>query len=139
MFVCNIAIAADEKLRDKLSKGTVTLTAEVKGCDADAELFCPGLKPGSQQALMCMIAYEEKLSDTCKLGIAEAAMSIKMSAAALDYSVQACEADADKYCLDVQPGDGKIINCLKKNEAKLNKACTTALKDTGLWNIGASK
>jgi hypothetical protein len=39
--------------------------------------------------------------------------------------------------MDVEPGEGRIISCLRKNEAKLNKACTAALKETGLWNLGA--
>jgi hypothetical protein len=137
IFMSNLALAESEKLRDKLSKGTITLTSEVKGCDADAKQYCPGLDPNSQKAFMCMMAYEDKLSQSCKLGILEAAMSIKMGVAAIDYSVRACEADADNYCLDVQPGDGRIVSCLKKNEAKVSKACITALKDTGLWNIDA--
>ena len=83
-----------------------------------------------------MMAYEDKLSEACKLGIMEAAMSIKMGAAAIDYSVQACEADADKYCLDVKPGEGRLVRCIKKHESSVSKACIAALKDTGLWNIG---
>jgi hypothetical protein len=132
----NPAMAEGEKLREKLSKGTITLTADIKGCDEDAKKLCPGLEANSQKGFMCMMAYEDNLSEKCKLGIAEAAMAIKMGAAAIDYSVRACEADADKYCLDVQPGEGKIVGCLKKNEKKLTKECISALKDTGLWNIG---
>ena len=138
LFFANPVMAAEgEKLREKLSKGTITITADVKGCDADAKKFCPGLEPGSQKSFMCMMAYEDKLSEACKLGITEAAMSIKMGMAAIDYSVRACEADADKFCLDVKPGEGKIVSCLKKNEAKVSKACVTALKETGLWDVGA--
>ena len=137
IFMSNLALAESEKLRDKLSKSGVTLTSEVKGCDEDAKQYCSGLDPNSQKAFMCMMAYEDKLSPSCKLGILEAALSIKMSVAAIDYSVRACEADADKYCLDVQAGDGRIVSCLKKNEAKVSKTCITTLKDTGLWNIDA--
>ena len=84
-----------------------------------------------------MLAYEEKLSATCLLGIAEAALSLKMGAAAIDYSVESCEADADKYCLNVKPGEGRMVGCIKKHEAKVSKECVTALKETGLWNMGA--
>ena len=80
-----------------------------------------------------MMAYEEKLSQACKIGIAEAAVALKMGAAAIDYSIQACEADADKFCLDVAPGEGRLISCIKKNEAKVSKDCITTLKETGLW------
>lgn len=126
-----------EGLVEKLRKGKITLTADVKGCDADIEQYCPGLPRNSQKAFMCMMAYEDKLSESCKLGIAEAAMSIKMSKAAIDYSVRVCEEDADKYCLDVEPGEGRLINCIKEHEAEVSEPCVTALKETGLWNIDA--
>jgi len=57
---------------------------------------------------------------------------------ALEYSIKACEADADKYCLDVEAGDGRIVSCLRKNEARLNKECAAALKGSGLWDLGAN-
>ena len=138
-LLSNVVQAEGQKLKEKLSKGTITITAEIKGCDDDAKKYCPGLKAGSQNLFMCMMAYEEKISKECKLGIQEAAIAMKMGAAALEYSAQACEADADKHCLNVQPGNGQIVACLKKNEAKVSEQCITALKETGLWNMGAKK
>lgn len=136
-FISGAAVAEGEKLAEKLSKGTITLSVSINGCEADAEKYCSGLPLDSQKAFMCMIAYEDKLSTVCKLGIEEAAMSLQMSATALDYSVRACEADADKFCLDVQPGDGRIVGCLRKHEAKVSKDCVSILKETGLWDLGA--
>lgn len=130
------AFAEGEKLKEKLSRGTIILTAEIKGCDEDTKKYCPGLKPGSQKAFMCMMAYEDMLSDACKNGVMEAAVALKMGAAAIDYSLSACEADADKYCLDVQPGEGRLVSCIKKNEARVSKGCVNALKETGLWAVG---
>jgi hypothetical protein len=135
IFISGSAQAEGQKLADKLSKGVMTLSVQIKGCDADAKKYCPGLPSNSQKAFMCMMAYEDKLSTTCKLGIAEAAMSMKMGMIAIDYSIRACEADADKHCLKVQPGEGRLVSCLKKNEAKVSKDCVSALKQTGLWNI----
>lgn len=129
--------AESGKLADKLSKGVITMSVKVKGCDADAKKYCPGLPSNSQKAFMCMMAYEDQLSTTCKLGFAEAAMKMKMGMVAFDYSIRACEVDADKHCLEVKPGDGRLVSCLKKNEAKVSKDCVATLKKTGLWNIGA--
>jgi hypothetical protein len=64
-------------------------------------------------------------------------MSLKMGAMAIDYSISACEADADKYCLDVQPGEGRLIGCIRQHEARVSQECITALKDTGLWSVRA--
>jgi hypothetical protein len=45
-------------------------------------------------------------------------------------------ADADKFRLEVQPGNGRIVQCLVNNEANLAEQCVTALKETGMWEIG---
>ncbi len=54
-FMFNTALAEGEKLKDKLSKGAIILSAEIKDCDADAKQHYPGLDPGSQKALMCCL------------------------------------------------------------------------------------
>jgi len=138
MLVSNAAMAEGKKLADKLSNVVIeTVAIEVPACDADAAILCPGLPRGSQKSFMCLMAYEDNLSVDCQLGIVEAAIALEKGMMALEYSIKACEADADKYCLDVEAGEGRIVSCLRKNEAKLNKVCTAALKESGLWGLGA--
>lgn len=137
MFFSNTAMAEGQKLADKLSNTAIAVNLEVESCNADATIFCPGLPLNSKKSFMCLSAYEDNLSLACKIGIVEAAMALEMGMMALDYSINACEADADKHCLNVKPGEGRIVSCLRKNESKLTKECTTALKETGLWNLGA--
>ena len=137
LFISSAAMAEGEKLADKLSKSTIAVNIEINSCNADAAIFCPGLPLNSQKSFMCLMAYEDNLSIACELGIVEAAMALEMGMIAIDYSIKACEADADKYCLDVEAGEGRIVSCLRENEARLTKECTTALKQTGLWDLGA--
>lgn len=40
----------------------------------------------------------------------------------------ACKADAEKLCKDVQPGGGKMIECLKQHQADLSPACSSNMK-----------
>ncbi|SKA37318.1 cysteine rich repeat-containing protein [Consotaella salsifontis] len=40
---------------------------------------------------------------------------------------QACEADFRRYCPNVQPGGGRILECLQANAARLTPACHSAL------------
>ncbi len=79
------------------------------------------------------------LSITPSPSVSVAAIALLMNTGvnAIDYSIKACEADADKHCLNVAAGEGRIVSCLRKNESKLTKECTAALKETGLWNLGA--
>ncbi len=62
---------------------------------------------------------------------------LKKSLLVIKHSIDTCEADADKYCLDVKAGEGRIVGCLKQNESKISKECKTVLKETGMWDIGA--
>jgi hypothetical protein len=137
LFISSSAIAEGKKLADKLSGAAIAVNIEVPSCEADAAILCPGLPLNSQKSFMCLMAYEDNLSLDCQLGIVEAAIALEMGMMAIDYSIKACEADADKYCLDVEAGEGRIVSCLRENEAKLNKECTSALKETGLWDLGA--
>jgi hypothetical protein len=123
-------------LAEKLQEGDIVIASSVTGCDEDIKQHCDGLGDNTDKIFMCLAAYEEHLSPECKQGILEAALSVKMGAAALDYSISACEADADTHCLDVQPGEGRIVSCIKANEPKVSKECIAALKETGLWELG---
>ena len=135
MFISCAAVAG-EKLADKLSNSTLIVNIEISGCEADENLLCPGLQHNSRKSFMCLMAYEAHLSNSCALGIVEAAMTLEAGMMAIDHSIKACEADADKFCLEVQPGNGRIVQCLVRNEANLAEQCVTALKNTGMWNIG---
>ncbi len=121
-------------LAEKLKQGKITISSTVKGCDEDIEQHCPGLGNKSGKIFLCLAAYEEQLTPQCRQGVLEARLAIETGRAAIEYSVRACEADADAFCLDVQPGQGRILQCLKSNEASISSACTTALKETGMWN-----
>ena len=136
LFFAAAATAAGEKLADKLSNSALIVDIKVSGCEADTSLLCPGLKPNRRKSFMCLMAYEDNLSNACALGIVEAAMTLEAGMMAIDHSIKACEADADKFCLDVQPGDGRIVQCLVQNEPSLASQCVTALKETGMWNMG---
>ena len=40
---------------------------------------------------------------------------------------EACAADYQSFCVGVMPGGGRILACLKKNEAKLSPECKKAM------------
>ena len=139
VFFISTSINAEQTskpLAEKLQEGHIIINSSVIGCDEDIKQHCDGLGNNSEKVFMCLAAYEEHLSTDCKLGILEAAVSVRMGAAALNYSIVSCEADADKHCLDVQPGEGRMVSCIKANESNVSKECVTALKETGLWELG---
>ncbi len=40
----------------------------------------------------------------------------------------ACKEDVDKLCKDVQPGEGKILACLKSHQSEVSPKCAGYLK-----------
>jgi hypothetical protein len=51
---------------------------------------------------------------------------------ALAYTANECRDDLKTYCADIKPGEGRLIQCIEKNDAKITKRCKQAMKDTGL-------
>jgi len=50
-------------------------------------------------------------------------------AAAAGPAVEACKADVQTLCPGIQPGDGRIKQCMMKNRSKLSDGCKAALKE----------
>ncbi len=42
---------------------------------------------------------------------------------------EACAADVKTLCADIEPGDKRIIKCLRKNKEKVSDACKASLKE----------
>jgi hypothetical protein len=40
----------------------------------------------------------------------------------------ACKADVEKLCKDVQPGEGRILECMKTHQKELSPKCTAQVK-----------
>ncbi len=137
VFASGTAVAEGKKLTEKLANSDLTIIIDIQNCNADTEILCPGLSQNSKKSLMCLMAYEDNLSLACKLGIIEAAMILELGMLDINHSINACETDADKYCLNVKPGAGRIVSCLRENKSKVSKKCTSALKETGMWDLGA--
>lgn len=114
-------------------KDNSAIVTSVRGCEGDISRHCSGPGQNATKVFMCLMAYEEQLSPTCRKGVLEAALSIKAGSEAIDYSLSACETDVDAYCRNVQPGKGRVVGCIRANESNVSKACISALKETGLW------
>ncbi|NOQ89709.1 MAG: hypothetical protein GQ549_02055 [Gammaproteobacteria bacterium] len=137
VFASSTVMAEGKKLAEKLANSNITVSIDIPNCNADAAILCPGLSRNSQKSMMCLMAYEDNLSTACKLGIIEAVLIFELGMLEINHSINACEADADKYCLDVEPGAGRIVNCLRENKSKISSECSSALKDSGFWDPGA--
>jgi len=85
-------------------------------CQGDLVKFCKDVKPGGGAIAKCLKAHENDLSPTCKERVSQTKQKVQ------DFK-EACQGDVTKFCNDVPPGGGRILQCLKGHEVELSPAC----------------
>jgi len=103
-----------------------------EGCNKEIRTYCSNVTPGEGRVLACLFSHQDKLSGRCEYALYDAAVQLERAVAALTYVANECDADLETYCANIRPGEGRLVQCLKKNEKKLNQRCTQAIKDVGL-------
>ncbi len=102
------------------------------GCKTEIDSYCKDVTPGEGRILACLYARQDKLSGKCEFALYDAAVRLERAVAALSYAANECEDDLDKYCSGVEMGEGRLLECIDKNDAKVSSRCKQALKDVGL-------
>jgi len=62
--------------------------------------------------------------------IISVALLLSGSSAVAQGAARACVADVRKHCADVQPGEGRIADCVKKHVGDLSAPCQDLLAAT---------
>jgi len=104
----------------------------VNGCKVELEKYCSQVTPGQGRILACLYAYQDKLSGQCEYALYDAAVQLERAIATLSYVVNECGDDLDRHCSSVPAGEGRLLNCLEKNDKQVSGRCKQALKDVGL-------
>lgn len=86
----------------------------MRKCHQEAKAFCKD-KNGSEM-FKCMKDNVSKLSPECQQKFA--AKKEQMQEVR-----EACKDDKEKFCKDVPLGDGKVMECMKKNMEQLSEGC----------------
>lgn len=115
-----------------LSAQETIIETVANGCKTEIETYCKTVTPGEGRILACLYAYGDKLSGKCEYALYDAAARLERAVAALTYVAKECEADLAANCAGVKAGEGRLLQCLEKNEAKVSQRCKGAIKDVGL-------
>jgi hypothetical protein len=100
-----------------------------EGCKKEIESYCKQVTPGESRVLSCLYAYQDQLSGRCEYALYDAAAQLERVVGALAYVANECGADLEKHCAAIQPGEGRLAQCLKKNEKNISERCRQAMKD----------
>lgn len=103
----------------------------VNGCKTELESYCKDVTPGQGRGLACLYAHGDKLSGQCEYALYDAAVQLERAVAALSYMANECGEDLSTYCGGVVIGEGRVLDCLAKNEAKVSERCKQAQQDLG--------
>lgn len=90
----------------------------------DSAKLCAGNALAKEGGIsVCLAAHKKQLSSKCKTQvdrvIRDKAYDYRFDAALFS----ACEADATNVCKNVQPGQGRVIGCLRDNRFQLSWEC----------------
>ena len=99
-------------------------------CEADTKQYCSGAQPGSDQAIECLKDHYKDVSQECYDSLAQKQQPEQQQSDQQQSSNgfrQICREDAKKYCADVQPGGGRIKNCLMDHSQELSQNCYDVL------------
>ena len=87
---------------------------------------------GEGRLLACFYAHEDKLSGQCQWALYEGAAQLEMFAAAVTHVATECWDDLEKYCAEVELGEGRVGTCLLEHKAEVTDACRQAMDDVGM-------
>ena len=100
-------------------------------CGKDIATYCGKANLGGGRVQRCLAQNQAKISANCKAASVEVVALLQKRAAARQAVLKVCEADIGRLCSGVQPGDGNLLGCFLKAEARANPQCRQAVTDAG--------
>ena len=70
--------------------------------------------------MKCMKEHSNDLSAECKADMNQKKEQHQVEG---HQKLDACKGDIEKFCKDIQPGGGRIMQCLKQHSAELSPSC----------------
>jgi hypothetical protein len=102
------------------------------GCSSELTQYCAAVTPGEGRLLACLYAHGDKLSGQCEMALYDAAVRLERAINAITYVASECRAEIQTHCASVEPGQGRIAQCLVAKAAQLSPGCDEALTTVGL-------
>jgi hypothetical protein len=122
-IVTRSAQAETDISKRAIEKAEAAITKIVKACAADIKSFCPRVTLGEGRLALCILAHEDQVSDSCFATVFDVADNIDLALSNISRAADVCEEEIDKHCAAVEPGQGRIAQCLIDKETELASAC----------------
>jgi hypothetical protein len=114
---------------------TATPAQGANVCRAEIERVCGAQKAQGREAVRaCVQQNRSQFSQACQDQMAKKAQGRDNRGEKKKgqrQAAEACRADVQRLCANVQPGEGRIMQCLKQNQAQLSQPCKDAAAQAG--------
>lgn len=122
LFVVS-AVAQTDVVKNVIAKAEAAMAMVDAACEDDFGKYCSTVTPGEGRLALCLMAHEDKVSDTCYATFIDVADGVELAISNVWRAADACERDAEKVCATVTPGEGRIAQCLIENKASVSPGC----------------
>jgi hypothetical protein len=122
------AFAAEDPLKQGVQGALDTFS---EGCQQELTTFCKDVTPGEGRILACLYAFQDKVTPRCEFALYDSIGQLDRMLTSLSYAVGECRDDLKTHCSEIKPGEGRLLDCLNRNESKISNRCSYALKDAG--------
>ena len=102
------------------------------GCEKELTTYCKDVTPGEGRIVACLYAHGDKVSGQCEYALYDAVAQLQRALSTMAYLANECNADLDKVCGKVEMGEGRVLTCLKENQATVTPRCSQAMDDIDL-------
>jgi len=102
-------------------KLAASVSSDEYPCMNELEKFCKGVKSGEGRLLMCLDSHKDELSPVCS-------EKVDQFRSRVEDAKKICAADIEKFCPDVQLGQGRLLRCLKEKMSVLSPLCRGELQ-----------
>ncbi len=113
----------------KVEPAPISASVELK-CQAEVEQLCPEGGPGGDRR-RCLQNKGRHLSAVCQRVAQDRMVRVKEEAQRMRA---ACEADVRRFCRNVPPGPGRILQCLEEHAQDVSEQCYRTLPRRGVLN-----
>lgn len=128
MLLASPAFATGDPVAGEMQTALDTF---VNGCQQELTTFCKDVNPGEGRILACLYAFQDKLTPRCEYALYDSISQLDRILTNLSFAVGECRDDLQNFCAEIKPGEGRLLDCLVRNEAKVSKRCNNALEDVG--------
>jgi hypothetical protein len=99
----------------------------IQSCKTELGTYCSQVTPGQNRLLACLYSHGDKLSSQCETALYQSASALDRAISTIAYLADQCRTDIESKCASIQPGHGRIAQCLADHKASLSEPCTQAI------------